>query len=484
MRHVYLIICFLIVSNFSSNAQRLISTTLLESFTSEELAQTFGIPTQFGVDVHSVLYYTPHLDGELDTASGLFVIPKSFDTAHAILCYQHGTVGSRFDVPSRRAGGYQLGLIFGATGFSTVMPDYIGLGDSKGLHPYIHGDTEASAGVDLIRALREFAEQEPEVNVHEQIYVSGYSQGGHASMALHKHIEEELGDEMVVTSAAHSSGPYSVSGKMIDFTLGEENYFTPAYLAWVTLAMKAAYPDMLAEYEVSNVFKEQYVDVINQFANEEITLWSLNDQLIAALLAEHEAVRPRDLLTESALNALLNDPEDPLFQVLTFQDNYDWSPQSSTRIYYCTEDEQVTFENAILADSIMQLNGASDLVAINQGELDHGGCVTPATTATLFHFLSTRRIDQILSTETLVEAEKYIKATEIDGQLYVMVNPELFDGSKFQVQLLGTGGQILNTRNVDQDRFQIDVNHLNGGLYVLCLSQQGKHIESIKVFKR
>ena len=36
------------------------------------------------------------------------------------------------------------------------MPDYLGMGESPGLHPYVHGESEATATLDMIRAAREF----------------------------------------------------------------------------------------------------------------------------------------------------------------------------------------------------------------------------------------------------------------------------------------------------------------------------------------
>jgi hypothetical protein len=38
----------------------------------------------------------------------------------------------------------------------SAMPDYIGMGGSPGLHPYVHAASEATASIDMIRAAREF----------------------------------------------------------------------------------------------------------------------------------------------------------------------------------------------------------------------------------------------------------------------------------------------------------------------------------------
>ena len=55
----------------------------------------------------------------------------------------------------------------------------------------------------------------------------------------------------------------------------------------------------------------------------------------------------------------------PLWTALLDNDNHDWTPQRPIRMYYCTGDEQVTFQNAIAAEATMQANGANDVQAVN-----------------------------------------------------------------------------------------------------------------------
>ena len=46
-------------------------------------------------------------------------------------------------------------MIFAAFGYVVCAPDFVGLGDSPGVHPYVHAKTEASAAIDMLRAARE-----------------------------------------------------------------------------------------------------------------------------------------------------------------------------------------------------------------------------------------------------------------------------------------------------------------------------------------
>ena len=197
----------------SIQAQDLISSQYLSNVSKANLESTYGTAFHNGVDLYRVLYTTPDVLGVLDTASGLLVVPDDPGFAYPLLVYQHGTINSRWDVPSQLAGGYQLATVFGGHGYATVAADYVGLGEARGLHPYVHADTEASAAIDFLFAARQFADQNDFLTLNDQLFVTGYSQGGHAAMAAHRALELDYSSDFTVTAAAPMSGPYSVSQK-------------------------------------------------------------------------------------------------------------------------------------------------------------------------------------------------------------------------------------------------------------------------------
>ena len=49
-------------------------------------------------------------------------------------------------------------------------------------------------------------------------------------------------------------------------------------------------------------------------------------------------------------------------------------PESPVQMYYCTLDEQVFYENALVAEAWMNDNGASAVTVNDGGPLNHGGC--------------------------------------------------------------------------------------------------------------
>jgi len=372
-------------------AQELVSSGLLGTRTRAQLQSQFGFFIQNGIKMYKITYTTPDIFGQPDTASGLLVVPvRSVPSTYPLLCYQHGTVGSRTDVPSNLQGGWELAAVFGGMGYTTVAPDYLGLGEARGFHPYVHAETEASAGVDMLFAAREFAE-ENDLSLNDQLFLSGYSQGGHAAMALHRSIQQDYADDFTVTAAAHMSGPYSISGAMRDKILSNDPYYFAAYLPYTVLSYDLAYG--LFD-EIEQYFKQPYADMIQQFYDEEIELGDLNEMLIDQLELEFGASITKHMFQDSILQAVIANPDHPANVALRANDVYEWVPVSPTRLYYCQADDQVTYRNSIIADSVMTtvLGALSvDAVNVNAGA-DHGGCVEPAVTATIFFFAGFQEI--------------------------------------------------------------------------------------------
>ena len=464
-----------------TQAQYLVSAEYVETVTAADLSAQFGIFASYDIDSYKILYTTKDLEGNDHTASGLLSLPKNSTVGFPMLAVMHGTVSGRENVPSRLAGGYELGLVFSTFGFYTVQPDLIGLGDSPGIHPYVHADSEAWAGRDLLRAAREFAEENDDVIINDQVFVSGYSQGGHAGMALHRLLELEHSEEFEMTAASHMSGPYSVSEKMIDFTLGESEYLFSAYLAWVALSLQVAYPVELADHQVAEVFKAQYVDDIMAFANEDIDLNELNTRLQNGLIAEVGQITPKDLLIPEILDAIRNDSTHPLSVALAKQDVYDWAPKAPTRLMYCTSDDQVTFENAILAEQVMKANGTEDIEAIECGAtFDHGGCVAPAMTNSILFFLNLVRFTSSVDEEILSSIQK-LRVGQSGDVVYIMADDRLLT-EQVRVEIHNSFGLKLYEESLNQDHLEINVSTYPAGVYVINITSGHQLIQSEKIF--
>lgn len=451
-------------------AQTLISSTLLGSRTSTQLLAQFQIPfIQYGITYHRITYTTTGVNGQLDTVSGLVVLPTNPTKVYPRVVYQHGTSGNKLDVPSYNVssnGEGTLGWLMGGMGWVAVLPDYLGLGVSDGFHPYVHAATEASVAVDMLRALDEFAAQQG-VQMNDQLFITGYSQGGHAGMALHREIETNLSGEFTVTAAAHLSGPYSIGEVMRDFILSDEVYFYPAYVPNTILSYQTVYGNLFND--INDIFKPDYAGYIQQFYTNQITLTQLNTQLIQKLVANVGVCRPNDMFQDSVLQNVANTPNHPFNLALKDNNVYRWAPQSPTRIFYCMADDQVPFENSIVALDTMLALGAPLLSGADVNPAaDHGECFTPALTQTLFFFLPFQQITT--GTNTPWQA----------GSLSFSPNPATDNLFLRDLQLEGLlsiidiSGKTVLSQNLSAGDHAVNIGMLNDGLYLLRFEAEGK----------
>jgi hypothetical protein len=155
-RILYTLFAILLVGLMPLRGQEVVSSTFITSLTQAELPAEFQFFARNGIDLYKVLYTTPDLEGRTDTASGLLVLPQvDANLAVPFMVVQHGTVAGPEDVPSNMRGGWELAGLFGALGNATISPDMLGLGESRGFHPYVHAATETSAAIDMMYAVRD-----------------------------------------------------------------------------------------------------------------------------------------------------------------------------------------------------------------------------------------------------------------------------------------------------------------------------------------
>ena len=365
----------------------LVDFTYLTTKTRFDLFGIFFQLPDYDVDLYKLRYKTLDVHGALDTASGLLVLPKvPANTALPMVVYDHGTTNGPNDVPSRLSGGYEVAMAYAAYGFATVAPDYLGLGDARGFHTYVHAATEASASLDMLFAGLEYLELNDPDSDPNFLFLAGYSQGGHASMALHKEIDDLWSIIIPVTAATHMSGPYSISGVMLDKILSDESYGTPSYIAYTMLSYQEAYGNLYDD--IGDLFKQPYATSIESFYNGNINLSTLNAQLIAALAIGGDTINKR-MFHDSILEGITTNPNHPILLALQDNDTYNWAPDAPTRLYYCGADEQVPFQNSLVAEAEMQALGAPDVQAINlNAGFTHGLCVFPAIQSSVAFFRS------------------------------------------------------------------------------------------------
>ncbi|MFW5707113.1 MAG: T9SS type A sorting domain-containing protein [Bacteroidota bacterium] len=439
--------------------QQIHEVEFIESVTRQELEAQLDYTVTNGVSFYKMTYHTTGSDGLPDIASGLLVMPDNNAPDYPLLVYHHGTSSEKSMVPSSLNLDYEAYAFFGGNGYLVLAPDYLGMGESRGFHPYMHRETQASASVDMLKAAHEWVALE-NINISGDLFLTGYSQGGHASMSTHQHLEQYYSEEYPVTAAAHMAGPYSLSAVMKQVMLSEDDYDFPGFIPYFILGFQEVYGTVYNE--LGDIFRSTYVPHIQSFYDGDTDLTALTVIMILFSQQLHGNLHPVNFLTPSLVEDMQSDENHPLNLLLAENDSYNWVPQAPTRLFYCQGDNLVPAQNTVLAGSEMQANGAPNLQTINLGaDLDHLACAEPSMIAALGFFNGFQPTD----------------ANEPDTQMSFHVYPNPTQ-NYLQVEMHNTTGEVpgamydVDGRLILQQTLpgKIDMGPLPPGVYILKIT--------------
>ncbi|GAA4514369.1 hypothetical protein GCM10023191_082770 [Actinoallomurus oryzae] len=100
-----------------------------------------------------------------------------------MVSFAHGTQSYKEDAPSIGEDDFSSApaITFGSAGFAAVTPDYLGLGEGPGTHPWMDVPSETTASLDMLRAARAFMAREGRTP-QRRVLVTGFSQGASAAL--------------------------------------------------------------------------------------------------------------------------------------------------------------------------------------------------------------------------------------------------------------------------------------------------------------
>ena len=279
-------------------------------------------------------------------------MPDAITRALPLVSYQHGTIITKEDVPSRLSTEIAIGIAFGSTDYLAVLPDYLGLGDSPGFHPYHHARTEATAVVDLLRAARHFCASNS-IALNQQLFLCGYSQGGHATMAAHREIEAFHTNEFTITASAPMAGAYDLSGVTTQDFLSSRPMPNPYYFVYLLASCQSV-------YRVEDAFPTMFT------APYSLRLPPLLDgRHDSGVINRSVPNTPAGILRPDLLAAFINDTNQPLRAALRDNDVYHWTPRAPMHMYHCHGDQDVVYANSEVAYGQFISNGASQVQLID-----------------------------------------------------------------------------------------------------------------------
>jgi pimeloyl-ACP methyl ester carboxylesterase len=195
----------------------------------------------FGVHAFRVTYRTIDAHGQPTIATGMVAVPDNRAEKLHVISYAHGTRTARRDVASVSDDNLDRHavLLMASAGYAVVAPDYLGLGEGPGHHPYMDTATETTASVDMLRAARRVLAAQHRTMASD-VLVTGFSQGGPAAMALGQALTEGADAHLGVAALAPISGPYDALGAELPGVLTNDEVDAASgtfYLAYWTVSM-------------------------------------------------------------------------------------------------------------------------------------------------------------------------------------------------------------------------------------------------------
>ncbi len=354
---------------------RLISAEKTATYTTANLAFLFafgGVPVtpQYQVDVYRLVYETVDPWGLPMRASAALAVPRLSGKTWPLLAYQHGTITSDLEAPSSGSSTEGLlGVVLATSGYVSVLADYLGFGESPGRHPYHHAASTATCVIDALRAGRAACASNAVV-LNDQLFLAGYSQGGHATLAVLRELEARHTAEFPVTACAAMAGAYDLSGVMLDDALSNRRPPNAYYFA----SLLQALVDL---YALAPTLADLLVPPYN------VTIPPLMDGNApgSTINAAMPAI-PHQVLKPDYLMAIRTNPQHPLRRALRDNDLTGFLPRAPLRLYHCSGDEDVLPLNSLVARDRFVASGATGVLLVNpQPGAGHGDCVEPALLA-------------------------------------------------------------------------------------------------------
>lgn len=324
---------------------------------------TTGMTAKYNVGSYRIVYKTQDTSGNLINASGVIALPgKPAGALSPMLGFQHATILTDAEAPSNTAVSDTYTLLAASLGYIMVLPDYIGFGESSNrMHTYVHAQGLANATVDMLRAAKQFLAKNS-IGWNNQLFITGYSEGGYANMAAHRELETNMATEFTVTAAVHGGGPYDVRGTM-DLAMAAATQPAPAYVGYVFKAYDVIY----SLNSIATAYQAVHTGIIDTYYDGTHSSSAIDAALGTTVTAE--------LFNAAFLVDYLDAGDAAYAPRFDANQVYNWVPTAPTGLYHGVNDEIVPYANATTALAAM------DPLATGNVELQT--CIIPVDAHTL-----------------------------------------------------------------------------------------------------
>ena len=308
---------------------------------------------KYAVQAWRLTYLTTDGYGNPVLASGLVAVPvKPANALSPVVSYQHATIYQNASAPTQNLTANEPPILLATSGFITVAADYVGYGESLGSeHPYLLAGPTAAAVNDLITAARIWR-QRREAPSNGQLFLTGYSEGGYATLAAYRALQSGNSPHLPqVVAAFPGAGPYDLQATL-DAQLDRVREESSALAALIN-------PGFL-RYLGDKVRDELRRLMVRLLIPEDADV-AFQTVVIDYYLADDNAALAREASV------------------------HQWSPQRPVWLYHGRDDETVPYAASVSALHAMQERGAPQvsLTDCPATPSSHLGCVKPYFTTVL-----------------------------------------------------------------------------------------------------
>ena len=359
---------------------KLLSHAQIHYFEADEIKETWKkihipqlyLPVNNGVYVYEVAYLTSWIDGTPVKATGIIMIPDNLHADYSTIIYHNGT-----NIMKKREqdlGYNQFSICAGlaADGYVVAIPDYIGRGGGEKHQLYLDAQTEAQNSVDMLLSANGFLEEKGDGPIHD-LYITGYSQGGHAAMATQRLVEKNYMDQLHLVASSPMSGPYDLAASVVMEPEQKEGDWV--LFMYLVKSFQDAYH---IRSSMSDIFVAPWDSLVNIYFDGYTKYGTIRQTLPKEL----DRIFQKDFLTTEFLTT-----SSSFRDLLKKNSVYDFVPTVPTQLCYCADDEVVSIQNSATAYAWMKDNGAKKLKLVDAGKnLDHEECAIFTFIYTKFFF--------------------------------------------------------------------------------------------------
>ena len=320
------------------------------------------IPVENGIELYRINYWTEHL-GKPVLVSGLYALPRG-STPSATVMWSHGTSVERAFAPSAPTTeeSVVIAAAYSGSGFLTVAPDLVGMGQSKTYHPYLYLPTTIAASQDMLVAAKTVSAV-MKIAWKPSLYLVGFSQGGLTTAALQRTLEANPDQSFQVKAAAAISPPLNLAEISFPNALKSASPSSSLYAGYVVNSYSLTY-----NKPARSVLLDKYADMLPKLYSGGMTS------------EEVEAALPRDTrsMFQPAFLAGFDKGEPSWFRdALVASEGYNWAPKAPLKMFVGSKDGDVPASDA--RDSFAKMKAAGGNVAVVEvGPYTHGEVVVRA----------------------------------------------------------------------------------------------------------